>query len=192
MSLHPPSLAGELARLRLTAQAEPAPLWLPDAVHALIIALFVRLFSRLEELARLWQAGLLPPPSPRAAPARPRLAAAAETFETRPPHRRHPAETCPAHGVPTAAPRRAAPTGKDTAMKTPFALAALALAPLALALAAAQPAHAAGSLNGLGTANGLNSSNGLSTTNGLNTANRLAAVPTAGTRAISIRLPPAR
>ena len=41
---------------------------LSNALHTLIAALFARIFGRLEELLRLWQTGLLPPPPVRQAP----------------------------------------------------------------------------------------------------------------------------
>jgi hypothetical protein len=58
----PSNLADEVARLGTATTSVPAPVWLPDAVHALIMACLARLFGRLEEMIRLWQAGLLPPP----------------------------------------------------------------------------------------------------------------------------------
>ena len=41
---------------------------LSNALHTLIAALFARIFGRLDELLRLWQTGLLPPPPVRQAP----------------------------------------------------------------------------------------------------------------------------
>jgi len=74
MLIHQPSLADQTAALRTAILAEDAPCWLPDAVHALIMACLARIFGRLEDMIRLWQAGILPPPSPvrpRAIPSRP-------------------------------------------------------------------------------------------------------------------------
>lgn len=65
MSFQPPSLADQVARLRASATGTPAPIWLPDALHAAIMALLARIFGRLEAMIQLWQAGLLPPPTPR-------------------------------------------------------------------------------------------------------------------------------
>ncbi len=61
MQDQPLPLAQAVARLRLNAQAHPAPLWLPDALHAMIVAALASIFGRLEDMIRLWQAGLLPP-----------------------------------------------------------------------------------------------------------------------------------
>ena len=58
-----PSLGDKIARLRDTAQApEENCAWIPDAIHALIMAALARIFTRLEQMIRLWQAGQLPPP----------------------------------------------------------------------------------------------------------------------------------
>lgn len=77
MSPHPSPLADTVASLRAATMATPAHAWLPAAIHALVLACLARLFGRLEEMIRLWQAGLLPPPAQRSrtAPAsRPRAA----------------------------------------------------------------------------------------------------------------------
>ena len=66
MENHSPSLGDQIARLRGAAQAEESCAWLPDALHALIMACFARIFSRLERFIQLWQAGQLLPPPPRA------------------------------------------------------------------------------------------------------------------------------
>jgi hypothetical protein len=71
----PSTLADEVARLGTATTSVPAPAWLPDAVHALIMACLARLFGRLEEMIRLRQADLLPPPPaprPRQANLQPR------------------------------------------------------------------------------------------------------------------------
>lgn len=59
-------LANTVASLRVATLARPAHAWVPAAIHALILACLARLFGRLEEMVRLWQAGLLPPPTHRA------------------------------------------------------------------------------------------------------------------------------
>jgi hypothetical protein len=65
-----PSLGDQLATLRASAEAILAPAWLPEALHALILACLLRLFGRLESMISHWQAGLLPPP-PQPRPASP-------------------------------------------------------------------------------------------------------------------------
>ena len=61
----PPSLGDQIARLRTATQAQERCAWIPSAIHALIAALFARIFDRLESLILLWQSGTLPP-APRA------------------------------------------------------------------------------------------------------------------------------
>jgi len=51
--------------MRDDAEESRAPFWLPDALHATLMALLARIFGRLEDMIRLWQAGLLPPPALR-------------------------------------------------------------------------------------------------------------------------------
>ena len=69
MSVQPTALGAQIASLRSTAEAIPAPCWLPSAVHALILACLARLFGRLENLIQLWQSGLLlPHPAPASQP----------------------------------------------------------------------------------------------------------------------------
>ncbi len=65
MPPHPSPLADSVATLRAATLATPAHAWLPAAIHALILACLARIFGRLEEMIRLWQAGLLPPPTHR-------------------------------------------------------------------------------------------------------------------------------
>ncbi len=85
-----PGLAAGFAQLRASAAATPAPFWLPDRVHALILALLARIFGRLEDLITLWQAGLLPPP-PALRPRTPRAGARAPSHRAkRSPGRKHP------------------------------------------------------------------------------------------------------
>ena len=66
METQPPSLASQLAQLHTAASAADAPCWLPDSVHALIMACLARIFGRLEQLLQLWQTGSLPQPAIRA------------------------------------------------------------------------------------------------------------------------------
>jgi len=67
LEIHPPPLAtrvaGIAADLRATADLHAAQAGALAALHALILAAFVRLFDRLADLVTLWQSGQLPPPS---------------------------------------------------------------------------------------------------------------------------------
>jgi hypothetical protein len=83
-----PTLADQIAALRVTLTAVPEGGPLPAAVYALIAAIFTRLFDRLEALVRAWQAGLLPPPPPRARAPRPDSAPPTAARPARAPHRR--------------------------------------------------------------------------------------------------------
>jgi hypothetical protein len=67
MLIKQPTLAEQAAGMREAAQASRAPRWLPDALHAMLMALLARLFTRLEDMIQLWQSGLLLPPSARIA-----------------------------------------------------------------------------------------------------------------------------
>lgn len=60
MTYHPSTLAERVGTLRAGLESESVPFWMPAALHAMIIACLVRLFGRLEEIMRLWQAGALP------------------------------------------------------------------------------------------------------------------------------------
>ena len=57
MDSHSPALSEQIAGLRRAVQATPAAAWLPATLHALIIACFARLFTRLEQMLQLWQSG---------------------------------------------------------------------------------------------------------------------------------------
>ena len=57
MDNQPPALSEQIAGLRRAVQAAPAAAWLPATLHALIIACFARLFTRLEQMLQLWQSG---------------------------------------------------------------------------------------------------------------------------------------
>jgi len=59
------SLGDKFASLRGTAQEQETCAWIPDSVHALIIACLARIFARLEQIFLLWQTGQLPPPQAR-------------------------------------------------------------------------------------------------------------------------------
>ncbi len=67
MSLNPPPLADQIASLRAATAAVPQGGWLLSSLHALILALFDRIFGRLEHVLLLWQSGQLPLPAPPAA-----------------------------------------------------------------------------------------------------------------------------
>ena len=57
MDSHSPALSEQIVGLRRAVQAAPAAAWLPATLHALIIACFARLFTRLEQMLQLWQSG---------------------------------------------------------------------------------------------------------------------------------------
>ncbi len=59
-------VGGLAAELRALAAEEAAHAGLVAALHALILATLARLLTRLEHMLDLWQAGLLPIPTPRA------------------------------------------------------------------------------------------------------------------------------
>ena len=60
METHSPSLGERIASLRGTAQVLEPCAWVPDSVHALIMACLARIFGRLEQLFLFWQSGSLP------------------------------------------------------------------------------------------------------------------------------------
>ena len=62
-------LADRIASLRAATEAKPERGWLPSALHAMIAAIFGRIFDRLEQFILLWQSGQLPPPPIRRATA---------------------------------------------------------------------------------------------------------------------------
>ncbi len=70
MSDLPPSLAEGLDRMRESARAIQSPAWLPEALHALIVAALLRLCDALEAFFRHLQSGTLPatPAHPRTCP----------------------------------------------------------------------------------------------------------------------------
>ena len=57
-------LSEELAGLRAACAAQGRHVWMPAALHALIIACLVRIFGRLEHLVQQWQSGQLILPLP--------------------------------------------------------------------------------------------------------------------------------
>ena len=71
MVIHSSPLGAQLAGLRAAAGAQENRGWLPDALHALIMACLARLFGRLEQVFLLWQSGNLPLPASREMPQRP-------------------------------------------------------------------------------------------------------------------------
>ena len=69
MSLHPPRLSDRRAPMRPAAPSGAARRMLPISLHAIIAAIFARIFARLEQILALWQAGTLPlPPARKSAP----------------------------------------------------------------------------------------------------------------------------
>ena len=72
MELPAAPLSDQLSSLRTTLTAAAAPRWMPDRVHALIIACLARIFARLEPVLTLWQAGQLAPLPTRPASTAPR------------------------------------------------------------------------------------------------------------------------
>ncbi len=64
MNTHPPSPGDLIASLRQAALAPREKcVFVPDAIHTLIAALFARIFGHLEQLFLLWRAGTLPAPT---------------------------------------------------------------------------------------------------------------------------------
>ena len=84
-----PSLGDRIAGLREAARAQDRCAWIPPAIHAAIMAILARLFARLEDMIRLWQAGPLPqgPVPPTAL--RQCIPAARKTRTARPRSARH-------------------------------------------------------------------------------------------------------
>ena len=60
MLIQPSRLADQLAGLRAATPSNDGRGMLPAALHALIAAIFARIFDRLEQIILLWQSGLLP------------------------------------------------------------------------------------------------------------------------------------
>lgn len=118
MSPNQPSPTPKVAILRIPAPADRSSPLLPASLHALITAILTRLFTRLEHLLQLWQAGNLPIPQPRPRTARansPRIAGERHESAPRaapfPPHPRRrtmAAPPCASH-APSFSARPAAP-----------------------------------------------------------------------------------
>ena len=64
MLIQPPSLTDQCATLRSPAPSGACGM-LSNALHAMIAAIFARIFGRLEQIILLWQAGNLPTPATR-------------------------------------------------------------------------------------------------------------------------------
>ena len=60
MKGQPHPLATQFASLRAAAEAHTSRCWLTAALEAMIMTALARIFGQLEEIIRLWQAGLLP------------------------------------------------------------------------------------------------------------------------------------
>ena len=56
-------LGAQIASFQAANAAQETRAWLPATLHALIAAIFARIFGRLEQLIALWQSGTLPPAS---------------------------------------------------------------------------------------------------------------------------------
>ena len=82
MLIQKPILATQFAAMRESAQAQDAPFWLPDSLHALIMSCLIDIFARLENLFLAWQSGALPTAQRRPAFA-PRLPAPAPALRSR-------------------------------------------------------------------------------------------------------------
>ncbi len=106
MSVQPTPLGAQIASLRKagTAPSGADRRMLSAALHALIAAIFARIFDRLEQILLLWQSGQLPAPLIRA----PRAATAPRQHLAKP--RRH-----------RASQRSRAPLPKPQAAKRPCA-----------------------------------------------------------------------
>ena len=134
----PPPLAEQVAALaadlRLEAARQGEESGIIAALQALILISLARIFTSLERMVALWQAGLLPPPAPR----RPRVATqhprSVAPTPRRPRARRHSRATAPRSPAPLAPEpvRRPAPRPPITAaapVPAPFPPAARPRAP---------------------------------------------------------------
>lgn len=119
------ALAQSAATLRAAVQSDRAPFWLPDSLHALIVACLLRIFGCLEQMIARWESGQLPAPHPRRAATRAITASC-------PPGRATMDGIAPARLA-----RRARAAGDET-IRTPSALPVAAAPPGA---AAARPDH---------------------------------------------------
>ena len=80
-------LAGQLAGLRAAITSNDDRGWLSASLHAMIAAIFARIFDRLEQILVLWQSGQLPPPQPNAPLQIQRHPAHPDSMCARAPHR---------------------------------------------------------------------------------------------------------
>ena len=88
MSSQPtPSLADTFASLSFNAPPGAGRRITSKSLDALIAAIFARIFARLEQILRLWQAGTLPVPAPRARATHPHPPAARSPPAPKPPPR---------------------------------------------------------------------------------------------------------
>ena len=142
METHAPSLGDRIAHLRQAAQAEETRAWIPAAIHALIIAALVRIFTRLEQVLALWQAGQLSPSAIRRPTSSVRVAGSRRDSAPRatrphratrtqavPPHARRPRNTpqattptatAPAGTRPAVPPGQRPRQGRSQPAKKPF------------------------------------------------------------------------
>ena len=121
METHPTPSADQLAGLRAATTSNDDRGMLPAALHALIAAIFARIFKRLEQVLLLWQSGNLPAlPPPR--PAHPNQHHSANTNSAcalpTPRHQPRPARSAAPHGSPQDT-QRAAQHRAATAMPAP-------------------------------------------------------------------------
>ena len=58
-------LGAQIANLQTAIAARETCAWLPATLHAMIAAIFARIFGRLEQILLLWQSGNLPLPQTR-------------------------------------------------------------------------------------------------------------------------------
>ncbi len=63
-----PSFGAQIARLQGAFLTQEKCAWIPNAIHALIIACLARIFARLEQILLQWQSEQLPLPQPLQAP----------------------------------------------------------------------------------------------------------------------------
>ena len=86
MLIQPSPLGAQIASLHIAITARETCAWLPDAVRALIAAIFARIFDRLEQIILLWQSDTLPAPALQRSQSR---GARRQTVDVSP---RHPAD----------------------------------------------------------------------------------------------------
>ena len=90
MTQTPSPLSAQFAALRTSVPSGPVEgYWVLNSAIELIFAALIRIFTNLEKMVELWQAGLLPTPTPRTSAAR---NPATTAPVPRIPHPRHPTE----------------------------------------------------------------------------------------------------